>query len=209
MPGAIARVGDLVRALAAELFRTRCLVCGQRGPEAVCAGCAHFPGHPGHNPLHRCALQYRDPARTVLHAIKFQKRRELLDVFRFVVETEEWEWGEDRPWVVPVPTDWRSYFERGFSVPEILAGWVAQAGHWDLRADALRKVRRTLPQHLLPEDRRRDNLQGAFEWKGRDVPRSVLLIDDVRTTGNTLAAAAEACRRVGVKWIGSWTLMGA
>jgi len=59
-------------------------------------------------------------------------------------------------------------------------------------ADALARTRRTPPQADLPAARRHANVRGAFEWR-KGVPvtgRTIVLVDDVSTTGATLNACA-------------------
>lgn len=67
----------------------------------------------------------------------------------------------------------------------------------------LHRVRATLPQSERSADARRHNLDGAFAVRG-DVPESVVLVDDVMTTGSTLHACAEALRNAGCQDVRAW-----
>jgi predicted amidophosphoribosyltransferase len=58
-------------------------------------------------------------------------------------------------------------------------------------------VRPTREQASLPRDERAENVRGAFSVRRALGGQRVLLIDDVRTTGATLAAAADALERAG------------
>ena len=66
---------------------------------------------------------------------------------------------------------------------------------------ALQRVRAAPPQSTLPASERRDNLRGAFALRRRFAERiagrAVILVDDVVTTGSTLAAAARPLRDAG------------
>jgi ComF family protein len=94
--------------------------------------------------------------------------------------------------VVPVPLHWRRRFTRGFD----------QAWHLALHACAdaglappvpvLRRVRAGAPQSTLDQKARRDNLRDAFRVRMPVAGRTVVLVDDVVTTGATIAAAARA-----------------
>ena len=58
---------------------------------------------------------------------------------------------------------------------------------------ALRRIKRTRQQAKLDKDQRKKNLSGAFALKSVDLRgKTVLLVDDVMTTGATLAAATKA-----------------
>ncbi len=91
--------------------------------------------------------------------------------------------------VVPVPLHRRRLAERGFNQAVLLARPLARALGVPLLVGRLVRVRPTRPQVGLEADARRDNVRGAFAMRG-EVPRRVLLVDDVRTTGATLGEAA-------------------
>ncbi len=101
--------------------------------------------------------------------------------------------------VMPVPLHWQRRWRRGFNQCEILArGW-AERLRLPMKSRWLRRVRATPMQTSLAATARRENVKGAFaasrkaDFRGR----SVLLIDDVMTTGSTLNEAAKAIRRAG------------
>lgn len=101
--------------------------------------------------------------------------------------------------VVPVPLHWRRRRWRGFDQAALLARPVASALGVPARLRGLRRVRNTVSQVDLPQTARRENVQGAFECWKLGSPARVLLIDDVRTTGATLDAAAGALHAAGVE----------
>lgn len=98
----------------------------------------------------------------------------------------------DFDWVVAVPSHARRRRQRGFDH----TGRLARALSADLAAPVFKKVRRkrdTAPQFGLNREQRRRNLRGAFEVSGPERLRGsrILLIDDILTTGATVA---ELCR---------------
>ena len=98
---------------------------------------------------------------------------------------------------VPVPMSRFKLFSRGYNAAELLAERVAARAGIRLARDLLRKIRRTRPQADLPLEERRTNPRGAYRAKA--VAGSVLLVDDVLTTGATAGACAEALLAAGAK----------
>lgn len=98
--------------------------------------------------------------------------------------------------VVPVPLHWRRRFTRGFDQTWLLAKHACEAAGIAPPAPVLRRIRATAPQVGLPASVRRDNLHGAFAVRESVLAtrlvagRTILLVDDVVTTGATLGAAA-------------------
>ena len=102
--------------------------------------------------------------------------------------------------VLPVPEHWTSRFQRSDHAPSTIARLLAHRLQVDYSAHILVKARRTPAQSSLPASRRRTNLKGAFRVRGALNPtgRSVLLVDDILTTGTTANEASKALRRAGV-----------
>lgn len=96
--------------------------------------------------------------------------------------------------LVPIPTTARSFRRRGYRVPDML---IAQAGR---RAfPALKYARRIADQRGLGRSSRAANMQYAMTARGEGLSgRSVILIDDVCTTGATLDEAFRALQEIGV-----------
>ncbi len=102
--------------------------------------------------------------------------------------------------VVPVALHARRLRERGFSPPAVLARAVAREVGSRFLPVLLERVRDTPRQTALSRDARRRNVAGAFRAT-RPAPGRVWLVDDVVTTGATLAAAARALRSAGAREI--------
>jgi len=98
--------------------------------------------------------------------------------------------------VVPVPLHARRLRERGFSPAALLARAIARSAGARCAPVLLARVRDTPSQTGLAAGARRRNVAGAFAARVRPPPR-VWLVDDVATTGSTLAEAARALRSKG------------
>jgi ComF family protein len=102
--------------------------------------------------------------------------------------------------VVPVPLYWTRYWRRGFNQAEALAAQIASRLDLPFRRP-LRRVRSTQPLARLPRTDRARIMRDAFACRRREslVGRTVLLVDDIMTTGATCGAAARALKRAGAR----------
>lgn len=190
-----------------------CAGCGAPGT-ALCPECrAALRPAPAHRALPdglevHVGLAYGGVVAGVIGALKEEGRtglaRPLAPALRAALAAVR----PDRPVVaVPVPTTRAAFRRRGYRVPELLA---RRAGIPTLRA--LEWRRRVDDQRSLDRARRRDNVSGAMGITRRvraAPPPAVVLLDDVITTGATLAEAARALRSAGVPVIGAAALASA
>lgn len=98
--------------------------------------------------------------------------------------------------IVPVPSHSSRLMERGFNPALALAKPLAKMLRVPLLPFAVDRVRDTPPQSSLPLRERQQNLKGAFYVKPEAFQgvHTVLLVDDVMTTGHTLSVLAEAIK---------------
>ncbi len=99
--------------------------------------------------------------------------------------------------VLPVPATRRERRAHGFFPAGELAREVARLSGKPMRERAIRKVRETERQAQLPLERRGENVRGAF--RAAKVAGALLLVDDVATSGATLAACARELRKKGAQ----------
>ncbi len=103
------------------------------------------------------------------------------------------------PVLCPVPLHWTRKFNRGFNQAEVLAEVVGRAWGWDVK-NLLRRTRSTGSQVGRKRADRLVGVHDAFRMKFlNEVPRYVILVDDLSTTGSTLDMCAKALKKAGVE----------
>ncbi len=100
-------------------------------------------------------------------------------------------------YLVPVPLHWRRYAQRGYNQTEEIAHIIAKRSGKPMVA-ALKRVKKTDFQSRLTHDKRFDNVKEAFALNTTDhamfKDKTIVLVDDVMTSGATLIAAARQLR---------------
>jgi ComF family protein len=101
--------------------------------------------------------------------------------------------------VIPIPLHWRRRWRRGFNQAALVAEPVADRLGLPCRSKWLRRPRHTEPQSQQSPTARRENLRGAFRISSHADLRgkTILLIDDVLTTGTTASEAAATLKTGG------------
>lgn len=105
--------------------------------------------------------------------------------------------------VVPVPSDWRRRYARGFDHTWLLAWHACDAAQLRRPEPLLRRTDDAPAQSTLTGAQRRLNLAGVFEVSApaRVADRAIVLLDDVVTTGTTFASAASVLRDAGARTV--------
>ena len=197
-----------------------CASCGRSTDgAALCAACdvrseTPLPDAPAPKPLlsWTAAVPYEDPAREWIGRFKYPKRGlAALDpaadavARHWIRRAALWVPGGPPDAVVPVPLHITRLRERGFNQATSLARDAARAVGSRCLPLALERVRATATQTDLTRAERRRNVKGAFR-AAAPLPKRVWLVDDVATTGATLASAARALRRGGSREVRALTL---
>ena len=157
------------------------------------------------------ALEYEDMVRQGVHALKFYGHPQRARVFaRYVAQAaaEQFPGGFDAVTFVPVSL-WRNYW-RGYDQARLLAEECAKL--WGVPAlPVLRKIRNNPPQSTVKTSaERRANVLGAYivPRPGQVRGKRFLLIDDVVTTGSTMAACARCLMDAGAESVVCAALAG-
>lgn len=224
--GVRASLDRVVRAVETLLLPPICAGCGRRGawfcesceaavtrvevprcarcdaPTAVpvrsCRGCAWWPAALR---AVRAPYLYEGPVRSAVHRVKYRgehaRARDLGQRLAAFAAVSLADWAERASLVAPIPLHRSRRRQRGFNQSEVLGRAVADVFGLPLETGLVR-VRATPRQVGLGRSERLNNVRGAFSWSGpRLDDRFVIVVDDVVTTGATLAEAAQALTMAG------------
>jgi ComF family protein len=191
------------------LFPLKCLVCATEG-KVLCerhqnlkpAGLIDLA--PKGN-LEACfaAVDYNQKgAQSLVKALKFKRHQAAGEIIaKALAERLPWE-DFSGATLIPMPLHWRRQHWRGFNQAVVIAQNLQPLLNLTLDSTSLKRVKYTSQQARLGRRDRSSNLEKAFRWKSEKiVPETVLLLDDVMTTGSTLEAAARALKAAGVKQV--------
>nr|VFK43143.1 MAG: comF family protein [Candidatus Kentron sp. SD]VFK48660.1 MAG: comF family protein [Candidatus Kentron sp. SD]VFK77964.1 MAG: comF family protein [Candidatus Kentron sp. SD] len=182
-----------------------CPACGAFLPESgLCPACLRR--EPPFARTH-AAFQYAAPISHLVVLMKFRGNLAATRVLGDLLADHLMETNTPKPeFIIPVPLHTRRLRERGFNQSVELGREIAARWSIPLRKDLVTRKRATLPQTSLPDPAaRRRNVCGAFVLKTSvSGVRHVAILDDVMTTGATVAEVARLVARSGALRVDVW-----
>ena len=181
----------------------RCYLCESErllGEDGLCDECrrtlklAISPAPPEGLDGLSAGLQYSDALSAVFYRFKKEDRTDYTPFLAQVISLPE-EWHAEL--LLPVPLHWWRQYLRTYNQSFLLAEYVSSRYGIPICQDLLVRTRHTPQQKLLNEKQRRKNLKGAFRAAPECKGRSIVLIDDVVTTGSTLSECAKSLKKAG------------
>jgi len=180
-----------------------CPCCALASPDgALCGRCiAHAPALDATV----AALSYAFPTDVLVQALKFHGELSLAPLFGALLGAQVQRAGRV-DLVVPVPLSSARLRERGFNQSLEIARVTAACVHAALAARACERPRDTAAQVDLPWAERARNVRGAFTCSTDLSGLIVAVVDDVMTTGATLAELARVLKRAGAARVVNWVV---
>lgn len=194
---------DLVcPACAAELPRlpeSLCPICGECAPcNAVCGACLKQLPH--YNTT-RAAFRYAFPIDRLVQDFKYGTRLATAEFLARALLAGPHPQGD---LIVPLPLHPDRLAERGFNQAVEIARPLARALNIPLVINGCQRLRNTPPQANLPWKARRKNIRNAFRCQLDLTDNTVIVVDDVMTTGATLDEFARTLKQQGAKQVNNW-----
>ena len=148
-------------------------------------------------------FRYQGILKKSIHQFKYDNLRQFSDYYGTVA----WEQNREKlnVWnpecIVPVPMFRGKEIRRGYNQATVFAKSLSKKSGIPVKENLLIRRKNTKPQKGLTDEQRMENLKGAFsvDWKSVKGMTSVLLVDDIYTTGSTMDVCAGLLKKAGVK----------
>lgn len=184
-----------------------CPFCAQKIVQGtICGYCQRYP--PAIDGLY-ASFHYHAPISTLLHHLKYRHSLTYAGCLKSLMLEYPPPWINTIKFdaILPVPLSRHRLFFRGFNQSRELAEAVAHRHGLPILSFADVQRRHRPPQSRLSKKARLKNVRGVFRVCRNLQGKSILLIDDVVTTGATLNELAKTLKKSGAAQIFAWSLM--
>ncbi|MDR9890153.1 DNA utilization protein GntX [Pseudenterobacter timonensis] len=201
-----------------------CSVCTRAlAPRAVCCPRCGLPAAHPHLPCGRCLQKpppwealvavspYAPPLSGLIHHLKFSRGCQLAPplarlLLLAVLHARRTRRLTRADMIVNVPLHQRRHWRRGYNHSDLLCRPLARWLSCRCPSQALRRVRATAIQHQLSARRRKKNLRNAFRLELPVTGLHIAIVDDVVTTGSTVAELSRLLLQSGAASVQVWCL---
>ena len=151
---------------------------------------------------------YKEPIDKFIRELKYDNKKYLADTLSNFIASEVVKMAVNFDYVVPVPIHFDRYKKRGYNQAELLCSSLKDKLSLNVDISILTKSRYTRSQANLTRNERIENLRDSFkvEDKTKVKGKTILLVDDVFTTGTTINECAKTLLDAGAKEVYSVTL---
>jgi ComF family protein len=150
---------------------------------------------------------FDSPIQNALHTLKYRRNIGLGDALALNMVDFVRSLGWEIDLVIPAPLGKKRIQERGYNQVDLVARPLAYELGWEYAPQALRKTRETRSQVGLSISQRSENVRDVYQADPSKVKRkSILLMDDVATTGSTISSGADALLSAGAGTVYALTI---
>jgi ComF family protein len=171
----------------------------------LCGNCLSNP--PPFDCTH-ALFSYQTPIINCIIGLKFQHKLSIAKLFSdLLLDKLQHAWYHQKPLpdlIIPVPLHPIRLRERGFNQALEMARPLAKALSIPLETRHIRRIKHTQAQSGLSATERRHNIANAFAISSDVSNKSIAIVDDVMTTGYTIAELSKTLKRHGAKQIDVW-----
>lgn len=183
-----------------------CERCGMRLPQAA-SYCGKCLGDPFLADRTVTAYEYRYPVDVLIKVMKYQQCLRVAFPMARALASRIMSGADPLPEVmIPVPLHPRRLYRRGFNQSYEICRRLYEYTHVPVDNRCVLRTRHTSPMFDLSLTQRRENITGAFQLARPLSYRSVAIVDDVITSGATVAELSRLLRQAGVDFISCWAL---
>lgn len=174
--------------------------------------CNHCLREPPRYDIARSLLLYNNLSRRLIHRFKYLDQTHMQKCFNRLLYTIQQDFFQQVDYIIPVPLHPARLRTRKYNQASLLAHEIHNLFHIPVLYEGLHRVINTIPQVTLNGEERRKNLQEAFQVNPHHIRtlnhKTVVLVDDVMTTGSTMNHCALALKQAtAVDYIKAFTFL--
>jgi ComF family protein len=175
-----------------------CDICGKPiGSPGVCISCQAF--RPEFDNMLAAAC-FEGLLKDIIHLFKYQRKSIFKKILARILYESLSNMDMDIDVISFVPLHWTRLIERGYNQSALIAKELSRYMGVKIRYNILKKIKRSIPQVGLDQKARAKNVKGTF--RASDVKgKSVMIVDDVITTGATGKEVARALKDAGALYV--------
>ncbi|MDI6785643.1 MAG: ComF family protein [bacterium] len=181
-----------------------CSLCGKEFNLPVSSLCKDCKNNKRYFKEARAIGRYEGVLKDYIHLLKYCNKPYLKVLFPDIVKDyAKWIKNYQFDYIMPIPLHPKKLRKRGYNQAELFAKYLSKAYKIEYYKDNLTRKKETLPQINLDKKERLRNVKSSFivKYKEKVKDKSILLIDDVYTTGATVNECSKELKESGVKKI--------
>lgn len=203
------------------LFPNYCGICGRKINERyTCENCLnilecyteralmHTESKAYYDKL-LCLFEYNGIMKKKMLQYKFNDKKYISKTFGEIIFYKLKKYNFKADYIVPVPISKRRMFERGYNQSECISRFFSKLSGVKLIDKCLIKVKNNSMQSSLSAAQRKNNVKNVYDITNEEVikGKTIILFDDIFTTGATMNECAKVLKRAGAKEVIALALM--